>query len=94
MQNTTIQYYHHGRFKVAGGVLPEHTVIQTMRKLLFSLHVTGQNSRLEVSFIDSDHEASCSSVSHAGQDYLVGEGKVCRHRGIVECAVYIMTTGP
>lgn len=47
-----------------------------MRGRLISQRAMGKNSLLELQFIDSEHEVSSSTVSHAGQGYLVGKGKV------------------
>ncbi|KAG1736782.1 homoserine acetyltransferase [Suillus lakei] len=64
MQNTIIQYHHHGRLKVAGGVLPDAvTAYQTY----------GDPNNEKVIVFPTCNGAKLGLGS---QDYLVGEGKV------------------
>lgn len=62
MQTAAIQYYHHGRFKVAGGVLClpfKHTEIQAMKRVIvFPTCYGTKNSLLEVRLVDSEHGVS------------------------------------
>ena len=68
------QYYHHGRFRVAGGVLPD--AIPAYRTygelaLFFRLAMEGN---LIVRF---SHRGVSLFRSFSGQFYMVGDGKVC-----------------